>query len=494
MDRLEKFLKGKLEESPGTNCYWWKGQWRTRRDLADLVVHSRRTLEESGFREGMRLGLMMPNCPMVLALSIAAWSLGGAVAPLNLRSGFEGLMRLISMLDLHGVAFMEDRPEIGEGLKQAGIPSSPCGLEGPLRPFTGRGASQLDLPDVAVIFSTSGTTGLPKAVPISHRNIMSNVTAVIDHVEFLRPGEVLLNALPNFHTLGYSVAGMLPLIGEMSQAIIPSFIPPDQALAAINAAAVTGIIAVPTMISMLVGSVARGGERPRGVNFVISGGDKLNVEMDRRCGELLGAPILEGYGLTECSPVVAVNRSYDKRRLGTVGPIVKGYEWQIRDLNDNLLEDGSEGVLWVKGPSVTAGYFRDRENTQARFRDGWFNTGDVVRIDPDGYVTILDRATDIIIVGGFNVYPQEVELCLLEHPAVAAAVAVGERNSMTGEVVKAFVVLKEGASASPRDIIDFAKDKLPHFKVPRKVVILPELPISSTGKVSRRALREMDAQ
>jgi len=179
-----------------------------------------------------------------------------------------------------------------------------------------------------------------------------------------------------------------------------------------------------------------------------------------------------------------------------VGPIVKGYEWQIRDLNDNLLEDGSEGVLWVKGPSVTAGYFRDRENTQARFRDGWFNTGDVVRIDPDGYVTILDRATDIIIVGGFNVYPQEVELCLLEHPAVAAAVAVGERNSMTGEVVKAFVVLKPEwvGKITEAELVEWARGEMSVYKYPRTIEFRETLPKSGTGKIMRKILKAEEAE
>lgn len=467
------------------------GNWRSRSDLADMTVAAREVLKDSGFGEGMRLGLIMPNCPMVLALSIACWSLGGAVAPLNARSGPEALMRAISILDLHGVAYADDRPEIGKALGSVGMPCSPCGPEGPLSSFVGRGAHEVDDPDTAVIFSTSGTTGLPKAVPISHSNLLDNVMSSIEHVEFLRPGEVLLNALPNFHTLGYSVSGMLPLLGEMGQAILPSFVPADSALSAISAAGVTGIIAVPTMLSMLLGAVARGGQRPGALSFIISGGDKLNVEMDLRCQELLGAPILEGYGLTECSPVVCINSGYDSRRLGTVGTMLRGYEYQIRDLGGGVMPGSSEGVLWLKGPSITRGYFRDPENTSARFRDGWFDTGDVVRIQ-DGYVTIMDRASDIIIVGGFNVYPQEVELTLLEHPAVASAVAVGESHSMTGQVVKAFVVLKDGHDATPREIIDFAKEKLPHFKVPRKVVILRELPVSSTGKVSRRALREME--
>lgn len=165
---------------------------------------------------------------------------------------------------------------------------------------------------------------------------------------------------------------------------------------------------------------------------------------------------------------------------------------QIRDREGRILDMHEEGVLWVKGPSVVSGYFRDEANTRDRFVDGWFNTGDVVRVDKDGYVQIVDRATDIIIVSGFNVYPQEVENALCKHPAVQSAVAVGEKNSLAGEIVKAFVILKEGKTVTEKELIDFCKKNLAHYKVPRKIGFLKEFPISAAGKILRRELRKIE--
>jgi Acyl-CoA synthetases (AMP-forming)/AMP-acid ligases II len=165
---------------------------------------------------------------------------------------------------------------------------------------------------------------------------------------------------------------------------------------------------------------------------------------------------------------------------------------QIRDRNDRILDMHEEGVLWVKGPSVVSGYFRDEVNTSERFVDGWFNTGDVVRVDKDGYVQIVDRATDIIIVSGFNVYPQEVENVLCKHPAVQSAAAVGEKNRLAGEIVKAFVILKDGKDTTEKELIDYCKKNLAHYKVPRRIGFLEEFPISAAGKVLRRELRKIE--
>ena len=213
--------------------------------------------------------------------------------------------------------------------------------------------------------------------------------------------------------------------------------------------------------------------------------------MEARCREYLGVGILEGYGLTECSPVVAVNSTEADKKLGTVGRPYPDYQIEIRDREGNMLDLHQEGVLWVKGPSVVPGYFRDEKNTEERFRDGWFNTGDVVQIDADGYIKIVDRATDIIIVSGFNVYPQEVEAVLCAHPAVHAAVAVGEKNNVAGELVKAFIVLNEGAEVSAKELMSYCRERLAHYKVPRKIGFVSEYPISPAGKVLRRELRKM---
>ncbi len=208
----------------------------------------------------------------------------------------------------------------------------------------------------------------------------------------------------------------------------------------------------------------------------------------------MGVICFEGYGLTECSPVVSCNPSEAARKLGTVGPPLPGYAVQLRDLEGKLLPPGSEGVLWVKGPSVTSGYFRAPELTAERFHEGWLDTGDIVSIDEDGFITILDRATDLIIVGGFNVYPQEVETVLNTHPAVKMSAAIGIHSSMSGEVVKAFVVPHEGMEVTQHELVQYAKEHLAHYKVPRKIDIVEELPLSSVGKVLRRKLKEAEGE
>jgi long-chain acyl-CoA synthetase len=245
------------------------------------------------------------------------------------------------------------------------------------------------------------------------------------------------------------------------------------------------------MLSFLLGAIAKGEPVPPSLKNVLTGGGKLDPELDRRLREHLGLAIVEGYGLTECSPVVSCNPSLAARKLGTVGPALPGYELQIRSVEGKLLTLADEGVLWVKSPSVAEGYFRAPDMTAERFQDGWFNTGDIVRIDEDGYISIIDRASDLIIVGGFNVYPQEVETVLQEHRGVRMAGAVGAKHRLTGEVVAAFVVPDPDNPPSQQELIRHCKERLAHYKVPRKLEFVESLPLSATGKVLRRELRKM---
>ncbi|MDO5114878.1 MAG: AMP-binding protein [Synergistaceae bacterium] len=490
--RVNELIDSVWNAQKGEDCVWWQGEWWSWERLRALADDCEEKLRASGFSEGHRVAALLPNSPMVIALSIACWRLGGAIAPLNARTGAVNLSDTIKMLDVHAVVLTADGCEkAAETGFLPGIPLVSAPLEGPLPAFRGRGGLA-EAADIAVIFSTSGTSGLPKAVPCRHSNIIGNLSPVIEHVPSLISDDgVTLNVLPNFHTFGFTMTGMLSIVYGMKQALIPSFVPVDNTIRVIKEAGVNRIIAVPTVMAFLLGALAKKNERLRGITHVITGGDRLNVQMDERSREYLGVGIIEGYGLTECSPVVAVNRSEEARKLGTVGQIFPGYQVEIRDRDGKPLDIHQEGVLWVKGPSVVSGYFRDEKNTKERFRDGWFNTGDVVRIDEEGYVKIVDRATDIIIVSGFNVYPQEVEAVLCRHPAVSAAVAVGEKNKVAGELVKAFIIVKDGAQLTAKELTDYCRERLAHYKVPRKIGFVSEYPISPTGKILRRELRKM---
>ena len=489
-ERLEDAVADAWRGREKSPCFWWQGEWWGAERLLALADDCEAKLKGAGFGRGQRVAVLLPNSPMVHALSIACWRLGGAVAPLNARTGVANLINTIKMLDVNAVVLTEESCKKAAGFP-IDFPLVATTLEGPLPSWRGRMGKAED-EKTAVIFSTSGTSGLPKAVICLHSNIIGNLTPISDHIPGLVKEEsVFLNVLPNFHTFGCIIAGILPLIAGMKQAIVPNFVPVDNTVAAIKEAGVNKIIAVPTIMSFLLGALAKKGERLRGIEHVVTGGDRLNIQLDKRCKEYLGVGIIEGYGLTECSPVVAANRTEDTRKLGTVGLPFAGYEVQIRDRENKLIGLHDEGVLWVKGPSVVPGYFRDEVNTKDRFRGEWFNTGDVVRIDDDGYIKIVDRATDIIIVSGFNVYPQEVEAVLCSHPAVHAAVAVGEKNNVAGELVKAFIILNEGAEATPKELMEYCKERLAHYKVPRKIGFVTEYPLSPTGKVLRRELRKV---
>ena len=489
--RLETVIGERFETSAADPCFWWQGAWYDHAFLKNLADTAEATLRASGFSEGQRLVALMPNTPMFLALAIAIWRLGGSLCPLNVKSGIPSLIATLSLLEPFAVVLSEEtRKDIETALNEKNWVSVTCPPMGPLPAFSGRSTTP-EGRELAVIFSTSGTTGTPKAVPITHENMLSNCQDCVKILEDLRPGDVFLNVLPNFHSFGLTTGTMLPLVAKCGQAIVPGFLPPSQTLKAIIEAPVDIAIVVPAMLSFLLGILEREGRKLQGIKMLVAGGDKYNSLMDPKVEELMGVGVMEGYGITECTPVVAVNGSYRSRKLGTVGRFLDSYAWQLRN-EDGTIADGNEGVLWVKGPSVTSGYFRVTETGKERFDDGWFNTGDYVRVE-GGYVQILDRVTDIIIVGGFNVYPQEVEAVLHTHPAVQTAVVVGVPNINSGEYPMAYIQKKPDAEVSEPELVRYCKDQLAHYKVPRKVEFVESMPLSATGKVLRRVLRQQSS-
>lgn len=491
--RLETIINEQLSKNTGDKCYWWEGEWHPKTDLAKLTDETTKTLADAGFGKGQLLSVLMPNSPMVLALMIACWRLGGTINPLNVKSGAPSLIGTLKLVEPFAVVVSDEiRTQAGEMLDAEGYVTVVCPLTGPLPAFKGK-PREPDDPDLAVIFATSGTTGMPKAVPLSHLNLKTNV----DDMKYalgdsLAKGDILLNVLPNFHSFGYSVGTLLPIFYECGQVIVASFLPPSKTLKAVADAHVTIMPVVPAMLSFLTAAIERGAAKPEHLKIIITGGDRYNPEMDERVKKAFGLGNLQGYGLTESSPVISVNRNYARNRLGTVGEFFHHVEWQLRPDKGKDPIDG-EGVLWVRGPSIAKCYYHDPVMSAERFdKDGWFNTGDYVRVDKDNYLSILDRVTDIIIVGGFNVYPQEVERILNAHPMVQSSIVVGMPHESNGEVPKAFILKKEGAAVTDIEIVRYCKEHLAHYKVPRKVEFVDSWPLSSTGKIMRRVLRERE--
>lgn len=490
--RLDEIITENLRENPEEKCIWWEGKWYLNKEILDLIDTTTTTLKESGFSEGQRLSVLMPNCPMIVVLMTACWRLGGILNPLNVKSGIPSLIGTLKLVEPFAVVVSGDiRKEAGPMLTSEGHITVVCDLIGRLPAFEGRKASTEDK-SIAVIFATSGTTGLPKAVPLTHRNLAANVDAYYEAVEDIEKGDIFLNVLPNFHSFGFTASILAPVCFQGAMAIVPGFLPPMRTLNTIVEADVNILLIVPAMLTHLLSAIERGAPRPEKLKIVITGGDKYNVAFDEKLKSLMGVGNLQGYGVTETSPILTVNRNYRENKLGTVGPFLKYVEWQLRPSGDKTPPDG-EGVLWVRGDSVTDRYFRDEAMTAERFdADGWFNTGDYVFVDEDGFVTILDRVTDIIIVGGFNVYPQEVERILNAHPAVESSIVVGMPHHTNGEVPKAFVLKKEGAQVTGVDIVRYSKEHLAHYKVPRKVEFVNDWPLSGAGKIMRRVLKERE--
>lgn len=487
--RLEDRILDCLRQDLDKNCIFWDGQWITRKTIVKIAEKNRKVLLDAGFKEGHRVAMLLPNCPAFLGIALAAWSLGGTIVPLNMRSGSEVLLPSLDMTDPFVTIFSEGDSKVDDFLKK-GYFAYGVGLDGSLSDITGKTDSEKNERDLAVIFTTSGTTGMPKAVPLTHENLLDNVDRSFEVLDF-KEDDRLLWVLPNFHSFGLTLGGLLPHINGLRQIIVPLFMPPGATLEAIKAGEATVLFLVPAMVEFLKRSVQHGNPKPEKVRMVVTGGDRLNLELDNSSRDYLGVPILEGYGTTECSPVVAVNRNYDARKLGTIGPVLPGYEWEVRNDQGQHVGPGEDGILWVKGPSVFNGYYKAPEITAGKLVDGWYNTGDVVRYDEDGFITVLDRVTDIIIVGGFNVYPQEVERVLNTHPAVASVIVVAMPHPVQGQIGRAFVITEENVSVSQRELISFCKGKLAHYKIPRRIDFVDSLPMSPSGKVLRRELRDI---
>ena len=490
--RLEEIIIPKLNESREKENYWYNGEWHKHSEMLKLIEICENSLRRSGFSRGQRLVVMLRNSPLIPALSLAVWKLGGVFCPLNEKAGIPSLKGTLKLIRPFALIAEHEIPELSE--------EWPCVTvnlnDTELPEFKGK--IQPEEPDeYAVIFATSGTTGNPKAVPLTHGNIINNCEVTKEMISSITKDDTILTVLPNFHSFGYTVTIILPLTIGAKTAIVPSFLPPAETIRALTEAKIDVMFVVPAIVSFLLMSVEKGklpSEILRDIRIICTGGDRLNPNIHNMAMKLLGRDVMEGYGLTETSPVICVNHSCEDQKHGTVGPVLSGYEYCIRTREGQDTE-AKEGVLWVRGPSVTPGYLHAPEITAERFdAEGWFNTGDYVRIDEEGYVSILDRVTDIIIVGGFNVYPQEVEKILSEHEAVNSAVVVGMPHEINGEIPKAYVQLKDGAKVTERDIIKYAKERLAHFKVPRSVEFVEEFPLSGAGKILRRVLRERARQ
>lgn len=355
-------------------------------------------------------------------------------------------------------------------------------------------ADRVDSParptDPAVLQNTGGTTGLPKEAVLTHRNLVANAVqcqAVLGG----DPGDgaSVICALPYFHIYGLTVAMNFALVIGATQILLPKF-DPHAVLDAIDRDKPRFFPGVPTFYAALNEHPNVGQHDLRSIEACISGAAPLPPNVQEQFESLTGGRLCEGYGLTEAGPVTHVNPVHGERRAGTIGLPLPGTDARLIDLatGEPVTEPGRIGELWVRGPQVMAGYFGRPDETSRVLCDGWLKTGDLATMDADGFFAIVDRLKDLIIVSGANVYPREVEEVLITHPAVGEAVVVGMKSPQKGEVPKAFVVLKPGATATVEELLAFCRDNLASYKRPAVIEIRVSLPRSLVGKVLRREL------
>jgi long-chain acyl-CoA synthetase len=371
---------------------------------------------------------------------------------------------------------------------------APKALEGiPWRAFLKRGRPEpvaVDLDDLALLQYTGGTTGLAKGAMLTHRNLSSNALQVRAWIPDFREGEeVVLGAIPFFHVYGMTVAMNLALLGAAKLVLLPR---PEigPIVEAIEKHRVTLFPGVPTLYVAFNNFPGIEKRNLKSVRACISGSAPLPLEVAERFEKLTGAKLVEGYGLTEASPVTHCNPLYGERRLGSVGLPLPGVDAKVVDEEGKEVPLGEVGELIVKGPNVMKGYWNRPEETQKALKDGWLFTGDLARMDQDGYFYIVDRKKDMIIAGGYNIYPREVEEVLYGHEAVQEAAVVGVPDPYRGETVAAFIVLKEEyrGKVTEKDIEAFCRANLAAYKVPRIIQFRDSLPKSSVGKILKREL------
>jgi len=436
-----------------------------------------------GLRPGDRVGVMLPNVHYFAIAYYGVLRAGGVVVPMNvLLKERETTFYLSDAQAMAVIVWHEFAPAAQAGATAAAadcIVVTPGGFEeliGAAEPLDEPAAREDD--DTAVILYTSGTTGKPKGAELTHVNLRRNVATIVEMVR-ATSDDVVLGALPLFHAFGQTAGLNTTVAVGACLTLIPRF-SPEKALKIIERDRVTIFEGVPTMFAAMVHSGAR--PDTSSLRLCVSGGAAMPVEVMRGFEETFGCMVLEGYGLSETSPAASFNHPDRERKPGSIGTPVAGVEMKLVDVND----DGV-GEIAVRGHNVMKGYWNRPDATAAVIdSDGWFHTGDLARVDEDGYFFIVDRSKDMIIRGGYNVYPREIEEVLYEHPAVREAAVVGVPDDMLGEEVGAAIALTPDADADTATIQEFVKSRVAAYKYPRRIWVVDELPKGPTGKILKR--------
>jgi long-chain acyl-CoA synthetase len=527
-DSLPRLLLQAAAKTPQAPALAFFGRIFTYRELSEQAARLAQAFKTLGLNPGDRLGLMLPNCPQLVTAYHAALRLGAVVVMLNpLLSPKELAYQLADSGARHLVVLDHFWPQVEEVLGSLDLPqvivtSLSDALPWPLNwlyPFKARrqglmvgfrpGPGRLDwrtllqhpplqdgsLPDpqdLAVLQYTGGTTGTPKAAMLTHANLMVNVAQISAWLHQVRYGEErVVGLLPFTHSFGLTACLNWPMSQGAMIILLPRF-EINSLIKALKKHRPTMLPGVPTLFVALINDPRLPQMDLSSLWACISGSAPLPLEVRDRFEDLSGCRILEGYGLTEASPVTHINPVVGPRPPGSMGLPLPGTHARVVDQETGTRElpPGEVGELILQGPQVMRGYWQKPQETEIALKDGWLYTGDLAKMDAQGYFYIVERKKDLIIAGGYNIYPREVEEVLYQHPQVKEVVALGVPDAYRGETVKVVIVPTDGARLTAQEIQAYCKSQLAVYKVPSIVEFRDQLPKSMVGKVLRRLLRE----
>ncbi|HEY4601490.1 MAG TPA: fatty acid--CoA ligase family protein [Cerasibacillus sp.] len=496
-------------KQPEQIAYEFMNEQYTYAQFEQSVAQFAGALKEHGVKKGDHIALLVGNTPHFLVTLYASWRLGAVVVPINpIYTANEisyivqnsdakiivALDRLWPMFDKREILFPNieimivcetDEEAMGQCMQLEELFF--------FRPFMklGEPVTQLtnfDKNDNAIILYTSGTMGQPKGAMLTHENVYSNARDVGTYLEMSSDDRVVAT-LPIFHVFALTVVVNAPLFRGATVLLLPRF-SPKEVFEVIRERKATVFAGVPTMYNFLYQFEEGKREDYESIRLSISGGSSLPVSLLHNFEEKFNTRISEGYGLSEASPVTCFNPIDRERVPGSIGMSIVNVENKVVDTEGNEVPKGDIGELIVRGPNVMKGYYKMPEETNAVLKDGWLYTGDMAREDENGYFYIVDRKKDMIIVGGYNVYPREVEEVLYKHPDIIECAIIGIPDVELGEAVSAHIVLKKDSDLDIQGIIDFCSQHLVKYKVPTDINFTDELPKNTTGKILRRSLKD----
>lgn len=513
---------GSFPDKPATNFY---GTEMTFWELRTHVLRMTNALGELGVSKGERVGVHLPNCPQFIIAYLATLSLGGVVVNMNPMYTTDEIKFIMANTQMDTlITFDMVLPIVRPALSDVGIKrvvvtkvtdyingfgvstAKDLELDEGWHHFSQliENCTKTNLPrinilpqDPAMIQFTGGTTGVPKGALLTHANIVAATFQCSlwgsPTINIIPPAQrSILSILPFFHVYGNIVAMNWSFFNAATQILVPRF-EIDEIMGLIaNFNQITFFPAVPTMITALINH-PKAGELglDKKLGLLNSGAAPMAVELIEQVQDM-GIFFSEGYGLSESTSLGISNPILGMKKAGSIGIPFPDNDVRFVDVDEGIhdVKPGEPGEIIMKGPLIMQGYWNNPEETSNQLRDGWLHTGDIAQVDEDGYIFIVDRKKDMIIAGGFNIYPREIDEVLFQHPKVMEAVSVGIPDEYRGETVKAFVILNPGETTTPQEIIDFCKEKLAAYKVPKSVEFRESLPKSAVGKILRKVLRE----